>query len=111
MEGKILKDFIDYRMSLELFEDLKDGDKNPEVSKSQVKFKVELNEIKTGIHGSEDQKYIIRNVFFFLIYEKNLFVFLDIILFSYLKLNTKQNMDEDLKYYPLPPPLNKCFKD
>ena len=71
-------------MSLELFENLWDGDVNPqEVLKNQVKFKSELSKIRTGINKSED-------IFFFLIQEKKLFNFLDIILFCFLKLNTKQ---------------------
>ena len=71
-------------MSLELFENLWDGDVNPqEVLKNQVKFKSELSKIRTGINKSED-------IFFFLIQEKKLLNFLDIILFCFLKLNTKQ---------------------
>ena len=71
-------------MSLELFENLWDGDVNPqEVLKNQVKFKSELSKIRTGSNKSED-------IFFFLIQEKKLFNFLDIILFCFLKLNTKQ---------------------
>ena len=42
-------------MSLELFENLWDGDVNPqELLKNQVKFKSELSKIKTGSNKSED---------------------------------------------------------
>ena len=51
-------------MSLELFENLWDGDVNPqEVLKNQVKFKSELSKIKTGSNKSED-------IFFFNLGEK-----------------------------------------
>ena len=63
IEEEIPKDSTDYRKLFELIENLRDGNLNPkEVLKNQVKFKLDLNEIKLGGNKSEDQKNIIRNV-------------------------------------------------
>ena len=59
-----------------------------EVLKNQARFKSDLNEIKIGDKKSPNQKNTIKNVNF-LIYEKKLLIFSEIILFYYLKLNTK----------------------
>ena len=59
-------------------------------------FTSDLSEIKTGSNKSEDQK--IQQEIFVLIHEKNILIFLGSILFYYLKLNTKQNMEKDSKY-------------
>ena len=59
IEEEIPKDSTDYRKLFELFENLRNGNLNP---KNQVKFKLDLNEIKLGGNKSEDQKNIIRNV-------------------------------------------------
>ena len=70
-------------MPLKLFEDLGDGEINPkEVLKNQARFKSNLSEIKT-----------LRKK-----YEKKIVDFLEVILFHYLKLITRQNMEKDLKY-------------
>ena len=56
------KDFRNYRMSLNLFEDLRDGDINPkELLKNQTRFKLNLNEIKIGGKKSVDQKNTVKN--------------------------------------------------
>ena len=50
-------------MSLELFDNLRDGNVNPpDVLKNQVNFKSDLSEIKAEINKSEYQKNTIRNV-------------------------------------------------
>ena len=57
-DGKIPKDLRDYRMPLELFENLRDGDLNPkEVLKNQVKFKLKLNETKIEVINQKTKKY------------------------------------------------------
>ena len=62
-------------MSLELFENLRDVDLNPkEVLTNQLRFELDLIEIKTGSDQSEVQNDIIKYVFF-LIYQKKIFNF------------------------------------
>ena len=56
---------------------------------------------------SKDQISVIQNVEFFFHLRKKYIDFLEIILFCYLKLNTKQNIKRVLKYKL----LNKGFKD
>ena len=53
-------------MSLELFENLRDVDLNPkEVLTNQLRFELDLIEIKTGSDQSEVQNDIIKYVLFF----------------------------------------------
>ena len=60
-------------MSLELFENLRDVDLNPkEVLTNQLRFELDLIEIKTGSDQSEVQNDIIKYVFFFNLPEKNI---------------------------------------
>ena len=96
------KDFGNHHMQLKLIEDVKDGNMNPkEVLKNEARFELDLNEIKIGGKKSVDQIIQKRILLPFLIYEKKLFILLDyyylFFFFCYLKLNTKQNM-EDLNY-------------
>ena len=64
-----------------------DGEVNPkEVLKSQERFKSDLSEIKIGGNKSPDQNNTIENL--------NL-IFLEVILFYYLKISTKQSMEKD----------------
>ena len=82
-DGNEPKDFGNYQTLLKLFEDLRDGNINhKEVLKNQGRFKSELSEIKIGGKKSPNQKNAIKNI---------------IIIFCYLKLSTKQNMEKDLK--------------
>ena len=60
-------------MSLELFENLRDVDLNPkEVLTNQLRFELDLIEIKTGSDQSEVQNDIIKYVFFLNLPEKNI---------------------------------------
>ena len=64
-EKKIPKAFSDYRMPIELFEDLRDGNVDPkEVLKNQVKFKSDISEIKAGSNNSEDKKTYNKKCYF-----------------------------------------------
>ena len=100
-EGISPKDFRNYQNPIELFKDLKDDNINPkEVLKDQINFKPDLREIKKGNKKSksEDQISVIENVEkFFDLREKNI-DFFEMILFSYLRLNTKQDMVGISKY-------------
>ena len=94
---KVPKDFRDYQNPLKVLENLRDSEVNEkEVLRGKVKLKSDLNEIRLGGNKSIDQKRTTGNIIlFFNIRQK---VFLRIILFCYLKLSTKQNMEKDLKY-------------
>ena len=101
-EGIIPKDFSNYPNLIDLFKNLRDGNINSKkLLKNQVNFKYlkkksDLGEIEKGNSNlkSKDQISVIQNV-------ENLFdlrkkiIFLDIILFCYLKLNIKKNMQKD----------------
>ena len=79
-------------MLWKLFENLRDGYGNPkEVLKNQARFKLVLCKVKTGHENSPLLPP-------FLSYEKQLLIFLENILFCYLKLTTKNNMERNLKY-------------
>ena len=98
--GNEPNNFGNHQMPLKLFEDLRDGDINPkEVLKNQAWFKSDLSETKTGGKKLPNQKNTIKNIDdFFDLREKIFDFFFEIILFSYLKLITKQHMEKDLKY-------------
>ena len=84
--GNNPKEFRNYWAPLKLFNDLRDGNVNPkDILKNQVRFKSDLSDITIDGEKSEDQKNVTKN-------------FLEIMLFYYLKLNTKQTMGRDLKY-------------
>ena len=94
-EGKSPKDFSNYQNLINLFINLRDGNANPrKVLKNQIDFKSYLGEIKKGNpkSKSEDQISVIKNVQNSFDLTEKLLIFLEIILFCYLKLNTKQNM-------------------
>ena len=84
---------------MKLFEDLRNVDINPkEVLKNQARFKRDLREIKTGGKKSPNQKNTVKiTTNFFDLQEKNI-NFLEIIIFCYLKLSVKQNLEKDLNY-------------
>ena len=91
-----------------MFEDLRDDYINSRyVLKNQGRFKSDLSEIKTGGKKPPNQKTQYRILLTLLIYKKKIVDLLETILFCYLNLSTKQNMEKDLKYEL----LNKCFKD
>ena len=94
-EGISPKDFSNYQNLINLFINLRDGNANPrKVLKNQIDFKSYLGEIKKGNpkSKSEDQISVIKNVQNSFDLTEKLLIFLEIILFCYLKLNTKQNM-------------------
>ena len=94
-EGKSPKDFSNYQNLINLFINLRDGNANPrKVLKNQIDFKSYLGEIKKGNpkSKSEDQISVIKNVQNSFDLTEKLLIFLEIILFCYLKLYTKQNM-------------------
>ena len=101
MEEMSRKCFRNYQNPIELFKDLTDGNINTkEVLKDQINLKSDLGEIKKGNKKSksEDQISVIENVEkFFDLREKNI-DFFEMILFSYLRLNTKQDMVGISKY-------------
>ena len=63
--------------------------------KNQINFKSDLGEIKKENPNlkSKDQISDIKNVQFFFDLREKLLIFLEIILFFYPKLNTKQNIE------------------
>ena len=63
--------------------------------KNQINFKSDLGEIKKENPNlkSKDQISDIKNVQFFFDLREKLLIFLEIILFFYQKLNTKQNIE------------------
>ena len=77
-EGKISKDFGDYQIPLELFEKLRNSDLLPkEVLKSQIKFKLDLNQARIEGNKSENQKNIIKKILIiFLSFEQKLLILL-----------------------------------
>ena len=86
------KDFRNFQMSLKVFEDLRDVEINPkEVLKYQASFESDLRETKIGSKKSPNQKNTIK-------FTRKKFDFLAIILFCYLKLSAKQNMEKGIKY-------------
>ena len=95
------KYFSDYQNLIDLFINSRDGNVNSrEVLKNTIDFKSDLGKIKKGNpkSKSEDQKWLIQNVQkCFDLREKKIFC-LEIILFWYLKLSTKQNMEKEWKY-------------
>ena len=101
MEEMSRKCFRNYQNLIELFKDLTDGNINTkEVLKDQINLKSDLGEIKKGNKKSksEDQISVIGNVEkFFDLREKNI-DFFEMILFSSLRLNTKQDMVGISKY-------------
>ena len=97
-EGRSPKDFSGYQNPVDLFINLRDGNVNPrEVLKNQIDFKSGLGIIKkrNPKSKSEDQISVIQNVQNLFDLREKIFFFLKIILFCYLKLNTKQNMEKD----------------
>ena len=89
-EGIYPKDFRNDQDLIKLFKDLRDGNINPkEVLKDQINFKSDFK--------SKNKISVIQNVEIFFL-RKKIIDFLEIILFSYLKLNTKQNMEKVLNY-------------
>ena len=98
-DGNEPKDFGNYQTPLKLFEDLGDGNINSkEVLKNQAGFKSDLSEIRIGGKKSPNQKNTIINITNFFDLREKIIDFLEIILFCYLKLSTKQNMEKDIKY-------------
>ena len=66
--------------------------------KNQARFKLDLNETEIGGKKTKHEKDIMKNINTFLIYEKKLLIFLEIITFCYFKLSTKQNIEKALRY-------------
>ena len=56
-----------------------------------------INEVKNGRESSQ-QKQVISNLGKFYKSRDEIWIFLEIILKWFLKVNTKQNMEQDLKY-------------
>ena len=56
-----------------------------------------INEVKNGRESSQ-QKQVISNLGKFYKSRDEVWIFLEIILKWFLKVNTKQNMEQDLKY-------------
>ena len=96
------KDFSNYQNPMELFKDLRDSNINrKEVLKDQINLNPDLDKIKkwNPKSKSKDQISIIQNVEKFIWFKgKDYWFFSEIILVCYLKLNTKQNMEEVSKY-------------
>ena len=93
-KGRSSKYFRDYQNPIELFKNLRNGNVKPkEVLKNQMNFKSDLSEIRKEANKSENQKNT-KNIDFFLIFEKKLLIFFEIILFRYLKLNRKYNWEK-----------------
>ena len=66
--------------------------------KNQARFRLGLRGIKTGGKKSVDQKNAIKNIIiFFYLPKENIDFFRDYS-FCYLKPNTKQNMEKDIKF-------------
>ena len=89
------------RNPIELFKDLREVTINPnEVLKDQINFKSNLGEMKKGNKKlkSKDQISVIQNVQIFFDLREKIIDFLGIIIFCYLRLNTKQNMQVVSKY-------------
>ena len=96
-EGISPKDFRNSQSLIELFKDLRDGNTDPkEALKDQINSKSGLGEINKGNKQSksEDQISVIQNPKKVLDLREKIIDFLEIILFSYLRLNTKQNMEK-----------------
>ena len=73
---------------------LRDGNTNlREALKNQIKFKSDLGKMKKGSPESktENQVSVIKNVQIFFDLREKIINFLEIIVFCYLRLNTKQN--------------------
>ena len=100
-EGISPNDFSNYQKSINLFINLRDRNINPkEVLKNQINFKSYLGQIKKGNPNlkSKDQINVMQNVEIFFDLREKIIGFLEIILFCYLKLNTKQNMEKFSKH-------------
>ena len=95
------KEFSGYQNPIDLFKNLRDGNINlKEVLQNKTNFKLDLAEIKKGNPNlkSKDQRSVIQNFESFFDLREKLLIFLEIITFCYLKLNTKQNMEKFQKY-------------
>ena len=95
-EGRSPKDFRNYQNPVELFKTLGDINVNSnDVLKNKNNFKLDLGKIRKGNlpSKSQDQIRLIQDVQdIFNLREKNI-IFLETILFCYMRLNTKQNME------------------
>ena len=83
------------------------GIQHQEKQKKIKKIKSNINEIVKGRDKFEEPKSAMKNFKHFTNDDKKLSICLTIILKLYMKLNTKQNMENESKSYL----LSKCFKD